>query len=94
MMWGAISNTGRTELVHVNGTLTAQRYCDEILQHHVVPIMQNNGRLLQHDNAKPHTARVTIAYLQKYNIPVLSSPSKSLDLDPIEHLWNEFYRRV
>jgi hypothetical protein len=43
MMWGAISDTGRTELVHVNGTLTAQRYCDEILQHHVVPIMQYNG---------------------------------------------------
>jgi hypothetical protein len=42
MMLGAISDTGRTELVHVNGTLTAQRYCDEILQHHVTPIMHNN----------------------------------------------------
>jgi hypothetical protein len=49
MMWGAISETGRTELVHVNGTLTAKRYRDEILQHHVVPIMQNNGRLFQHE---------------------------------------------
>jgi hypothetical protein len=70
MMWGAISDTGKNELVQVNGTLRAQRYCDEILQHHIVPIMQNNGRLFQHDNARPHTARVTTAYPQINNIPV------------------------
>ena len=29
---------------------------DEILQPHVVPIMQNNGRIFQQDNARPHTA--------------------------------------
>lgn len=36
MMWAAISRTARTGLVHVNGTLTAQRYCDEILQPHTL----------------------------------------------------------
>ena len=45
MMWAAISHTGRTDLVHINGTLTAQRYCDEILDPHVVPIIQNNIRI-------------------------------------------------
>jgi transposase len=80
--------------VHVNGTLTAQRHGDEILQHHVVPIMQNNGRLFQHDNTGPHTTRVTTAYLQNNNIPVLPSPSKSLDLNPVEHLWDELDRCV
>jgi hypothetical protein len=33
--------------------------------------MQNNGRLLQHDIARPHTAKVTTAYLQNNNIPEL-----------------------
>lgn len=46
MMWAAISHTGRTDLVHVNGTLTVQGYCDVILQPHIVPIMQNNGRII------------------------------------------------
>ena len=38
MVWGCISLRGRTEL-HVinNGTLTAQRYRDEILAVHVRP---------------------------------------------------------
>ena len=59
MMRGAISVTDRTNLVHIQVTLTAQRYCDEILQPHVLPLMQQNGTKFQHDNARPHTARLT-----------------------------------
>jgi hypothetical protein len=35
MMWAAMSRTGKTALVQIPGNLTAQRYCDEILQPHV-----------------------------------------------------------
>jgi hypothetical protein len=55
LMWAAISHTGKTALVHIPGNLTAQRYCDEILQPHVLPLMQQNGARFQHDNARPYS---------------------------------------
>jgi hypothetical protein len=71
MMWAAISHTGKTALVHIPGNLTAQRYCDEILQPHVLPLMQQNGARFQHDNARSHTERITTALLTNSNVAVL-----------------------
>jgi hypothetical protein len=51
MIWAAISHTGKRALVHIPGNLTSQRYCDETLQPHVLPLMQQNGARFQHDNA-------------------------------------------
>jgi hypothetical protein len=83
-MWAAISLTGKTALVYIPRNLTAQRYCGEILQPHVLPLMQQNGARFQHDNARPHTARITTALLTNSNVAVLPWPSKSPDLNPIE----------
>jgi hypothetical protein len=57
MMWTVIFYTGRTNLVQVQGTLTAQIYCDVILQPHVHPIMHTNGVIFSQDNARPNTTR-------------------------------------
>ena len=58
MMWAAISNDSKTELVHVLGNLTAVRYRDKILQPHLMHIIARQRELFQQDNARPHTARV------------------------------------
>jgi hypothetical protein len=89
MMWAAIYYTGRTNLVQVQGTLTAQIYCDVILQPHVHPIIHPNGVIFPQDNARPNTTRLTTAFFQTHNIAVLPLPSKSLYLNHIEYPWDE-----
>ncbi|GFV49284.1 transposable element Tcb1 transposase [Trichonephila clavipes] len=40
--------------------MTAQRYVHDILQPHVLPLMQRlPGAIFQQDNTRPHTARVS-----------------------------------
>uniref|UniRef100_A0A673I933 C2H2-type domain-containing protein n=1 Tax=Sinocyclocheilus rhinocerous TaxID=307959 RepID=A0A673I933_9TELE len=41
--------------------------------------------MLQHDNARPHVARICTQFLEAENIPVLAWPAYSPDMSPIEH---------
>ena len=82
MMWAAISNDSKAELVHVPGNLMAIRYRDEILQPHLMHVIDRQRELFQQDNARPHTARLAMDYLEQNTINVLPWPSKSLDLNP------------
>ena len=94
MMLAVISNDTKTELVHVPGNLTAVRYKDEILQPHLMHVVDRQRELFQQDNPRPHTARLTRDYLEQNNINVLPWPSKSLDLNPIGHIWDNLDKRV
>ena len=71
MMWGIITHNRRTPLVLVPNNLTAQRYCDEILQPHLLPVINMQRKVFQHDNARPHRARATVDFLANHNSNVL-----------------------
>ncbi|GFS85657.1 transposable element Tcb2 transposase [Trichonephila clavipes] len=59
MVWGAIAYDSRSTLIVMRGTLTGQRYVDDVL--------------------RPHT---------------LPWPARSLDLSPVEHVWDQLKRQM
>ena len=86
MVWAGVTADMRTNLVVVPGILTGQRYIDEILRPHVVPLLRpmgNNG-LFQDDNTRPHRTRIADRFLHANNVRGLVWPAMSPDLSCIE----------
>ncbi|GFT42550.1 transposable element Tcb2 transposase [Trichonephila clavipes] len=76
MVWGAIAYDSRSTLIVMRGTLTAQRYVDDILQPHVGPFLNGlPGAIFQQDNARLHTARVSQDLLRHFQtLPCRPAP--------------------
>ena len=95
MVWGGIRGNVTTNLVVIDGNLTAQRYINTVLQPEVIPFLQRHpNTLFQQDNARPHVARQTLNFLNANNVNVLPWPSRSPDINPIEHLWDYLDRQI
>ena len=110
MVWSGISHYGKTDLIFINGRgcgaalrnrregqqgFTAQRYINQILRPVVLPYFAANSVIvLQQDNARAHSARVTQQFLQDSHIPVHLWPTYSPDINPIEHLWDYLKQKI
>ncbi|UYV78657.1 hypothetical protein LAZ67_16002308 [Cordylochernes scorpioides] len=93
MVWGAIAYDSRSPLLRIQGTMTAQRYVDDVLRPVTFPYLQGvPNALYQQDNARPHTARISQQALQ--DVQMLPWPPYSPDLSPIEHVWDIIGRRL
>ncbi|GFX73956.1 transposable element Tcb1 transposase [Trichonephila clavipes] len=83
----------RNPLVVIIGTLTAQRYVDDILRTVLLPfLLQYLGLIFHQNNARPLTACVAMNCLTAFQtLPWLN---RSLDLSPVEHVWDMMGRRL
>ncbi len=90
MVWGCISAYGMGSLHVLEGTMSAERYI-KVLEQHMLPsrrrLFQGRPCVFQQDNAKPHTAAITTAWLRSRRVRVLNWPAYSPDLSPIENIW-------
>ena len=87
MVWGGNHHARRSELVVLDGTPDCQSYI-RLLRDSVLPWECVFGRNFVHaqDNATPHTARGTTAFLVQQDLEVMDWPAWSPD---IEHVWDQ-----
>ncbi|GFT02852.1 transposable element Tcb2 transposase [Trichonephila clavipes] len=91
MVWAGIMINGRTRLhVVANGTMTGQRYIDEVLLPHVRLFRGAVGDkfVFMDDNATCHRTLAVQDCLDSEGIQRLVWPARSADLNPIENVWD------
>ncbi len=59
-----------------------------------MPFNHDHHLILQHYNARPYVARICAQFLEAENIPVLAWPAYSLDMSPIERVWDALDWRI
>lgn len=84
------------------GSIITWAYIDHILQPIVLPFFEKMrvlsvnlvSPIFMDDNASAHTAKIIKEFKRQYRIISLDWPTYSLDLNPIENVWNLLKNRL
>lgn len=96
MVLGALCCDGTLYLEFVEDKLNSTSYV-EMLERKIIPSLKNkyrNGFIYQQDGAPCHTSNYSKEFFHKNNITLLTWPSKSPDLNLIEHVWSIFGQHI
>ncbi len=97
IIWGAMSSAGVGPLCFLKTNITAPVY-QEIWEQFMLPsadqLFKDADFIFQQDLAPAHTAKSTKSWLNDHDVGVLDWPANSLDLKPIENLWDIFKRKM
>ena len=64
------------------------------MTYHVLPICGKELKHFMHDNAPPHKAHLTRAFLEEENVISIEWPAVSPDINPIENVWSFMKREL
>ncbi|GFU87343.1 transposable element Tcb2 transposase [Trichonephila clavipes] len=97
LVWGGIMLGSRTDLhIFDAGSVNGTRYCNEILLPYVRLFRGTMGLqfLFMDDYAPCHRTVAAEQLLESEDIECIDWPARSLDLNPIEHVWDFLGRRL
>lgn len=96
-VWWSSSGIVHYSFLKPGLTINSDSYCQEIeIMHQKLKVqhpglVNRKGPILLHDNARPHTARITIQKLMELGYETLPHPAYSPDLSPTDyHLFKHF----
>jgi histone-lysine N-methyltransferase SETMAR len=90
-IWWDMKGIVYFDILEPNTTITAERYSyqlekvQEALREKRPTLVNRRGVVLLHDNAKPHTAKITMAKIKELDWEVLPHPAYSPDLAPSDY---------
>ena len=90
-VWWDIRGVVHLELLEPGHTITAEVYCQQLERLKLAidqkrPALANRrGVVFHHDNARPHTARITKQKLEEFGWELLPQPPYSPDIAPSDY---------
>lgn len=83
-LWAGISTQRKTNLVILDGSVTARSYIRDIIDPIIIPQFRQHtpNFLFMDDNNPAHRAKTVTARLQEAGVPHMLWPAKSPDLNP------------